>query len=347
MVIDHKLKDRVFELINSSQKIVIVPSYRIDPDAIGSALAIKHILKKIGKSSEIIYSGTNLDRLEFLPGSEDIKFQDLFTVDYAKYDLAFFLDGCDLMQFADQNIHGTEILNLPETLKIINLDHHESREKFSTIEICCPTASSTCEVVYEVFSEKVEIDKEIAECLFAAIAGDTGGFKFINTSPNTFRIAANLLETGINLPDINTYLFSTNPFKIEKLVGKMLSKATLNAKWRYAYVTISEKDWKNDGYTLEEADKATLLARDVGIRTSQEVDFVFSLRETEPGSVKGSFRSRIQGKYDFAKLANIIDANGGGHKESAGFFIRNKTLEESLKVVQNAIKLHLKEVATI
>ena len=183
--------DEILNQVKKAKNIVIVPSFRLDADCMGSALGLKGILESQGKKPTVVFSGGNAGRFNFLKGADEIIFQDLFEFDFTPFDLAIFLDGPTIGQFYDFEKHRGQELSLP--IKTISIDHHEADKDFADITFCDPKASSTCELIYKIFVNGEKISKEIATCLFVGISSDTGHFKHNNTTPECLKIAANLL----------------------------------------------------------------------------------------------------------------------------------------------------------
>ena len=328
-------------LIDKAQRIVIIPSSPVDGDAVGSSLALYLILKKLGKKPEINYSFDRFSSFKFLPGADAIKVIDLFKIDFSKYDLAIFLDGGDLSQFSDGKIHREPFI-LPTNIPVINIDHHPSNSRWAKNLVWDPSKSSVGEMIYEIFEGNVEIDKDIATNLFTAISTDTGHFRYTNTSKRVLEIAGQLLNYGVDLGNLMIRLYQTDSYKVVQFAGYLTSKIQINAKYKYSWFTVSIEEWQKDDLSLEDLKNSVGRTRDGNLRAIDGVDFVFCMSEEQPGYIGGSIRSRNPGMFDLTILAKLL--GGGGHREAAGFLIRDKTVVEAEKLVHETIKKHYKEI---
>ncbi len=328
-------------LITKAKKILITASSPIDPDAIGSGLALLLILEKMGKQAEFKYSFDRLGGFGFLPGADRIQIVDTFTINFSDYDLAIFLDGGDLVQFADSKIHREEFI-LPKETPVLNIDHHPTNSHWTPHLIWEPQASSTCEVLYKLFKGKVEFDKAIATNLYTGISADTGHFRYANTTKEVMTIAGDLLSYGVDLNNLMTQLYDTASPAVIKFSGFLTSKIEVNTKLHYSWFTVSLAQWQGAGLSLEDLKNAFNRTRDSTLRAIDGTDFTFCLSEEQPGYVGGSFRSRKAGIVDLSKLAQIL--GGGGHKEAAGFLVRDKTLPEAERLVHDTIKAHYSQI---
>lgn len=322
--------DEILKQVRKAQNIVIVPSFRLDADCMGSALSLAKILK-----ATVVYSGSNSGRYSFLPGADKIIFKDLFEYDFTPFDLTIFLDGPFLSQFYDFERHRGQELKLPSNLKTISIDHHEAGKNFTDITFSDPKASSTCELVYKIFVNGKKISKEIATCLFVGISGDTGHFKHSNTTPECLKIAANLLEAKVDISDIYAQLYNTQNYMAVQFSGHLISKIKLDKDYKYAYYTFSPEN----GFSREEMAEGSQIARDKVMLSLGGIDFCFVLKEEGNNIIKGSLRSRRQGILNLDLLAKILSPEkGGGHKESAGFTLTGMTLPEAEKYVREIIE---------
>lgn len=330
-----------FNLINKSKRVAIIPSSPVDGDAVGSSLALMLILRKLGKDPEIHYSFDRFNSLKFLPGADQIRVTDLFTIDFSKFDLAIFPDGGDLGQFYDGKVHREEFV-LPTGIPILNIDHHQTNGHWASHMVWDPTASSVGEMIYRMFADRAKFDKDIATNLFTAISTDTGHFRYTNTNKRVLEIAGELLDYGIDLGTLMISLYSTDSFATIKFSGYLTSKIKINDAFKYTWFTVSRDEWKKEGLSLEEMKEAVNRVRDGSLRSVDKTDFTFCLSEEEQGFISGSWRSRNPGILDLSKLAKIL--GGGGHKEAAGFLIRDKSMEEAEKLVHEVIKEHYRKI---
>lgn len=328
-------------LIDKARKILIIPSHPVDGDAIGSGLALYLILKKLGKEPEIKYGFDRINFLKFLPGADKIEIVDLFDINLGNYDLAIFHDGGDLVQFYDNKKHR-ESYTLPEKPPILNIDHHPTNSHWTKDLVWDPRFSSVCEMIYFIFKDKVEFDKDISTNLFTGLSTDTGHFHHSNTTKRVFEMAGHLLDYGVDVPALSVKLYQSDPYQTVTFSGYLTSQIKINLEYKYAWFSVTYDEWQKKKLTMEELKNAVTRTRDSNLRSIGGTEFTFCLTEEQPGYIAGSWRSRISGLFDLTILAKIF--NGGGHKEAAGFFIPDKTIAEAEKLVQDAIKSHYEEI---
>lgn len=328
-------------LIDKAKKILIVPSHPVDGDAIGGGLALYLILKKLGKEPKIKYSFNRINFLKFLPGADKIEIADLFDIRLDDYDLAIFHDGGDLSQFYDGKKHRENYI-LPEKPPILNIDHHPTNSHWTNNLVWDPSFSSVCEMIYFIFNGKVKFDKDIATNLFTGISTDTGHFHHSNTNKRVFEAASDLMNYGIDVASLTTELYQSEPYASITFSGYITSQIQINSKYKYAWFSVPFNKWQGEKLTMEELKIAVNRTRDNNLRSVNGTEFTFCLTEEEPGYIAGSWRSRLSGLFDLTILAKVF--NGGGHKEAAGFFIRDKSLAEAEKLVHAAIESHYEEI---
>jgi phosphoesterase RecJ-like protein len=195
------------------------------------------------------------------------------------------------------------------------LDHHASNTGFGVINLVDPQAAATSVVAEELLARlDVPLDAEIAECLYVALATDTGSFKFDMTTPRVHEMAARLLATGIRPGDISRRIFDTRPFGAVKLFGEVLGRAALDPTaagghgmvWTYATLADLERHQQRP-YVLD--------ALIDPVRTVAEADVSVVVKQIDEREWAVSLRSK--GAVDVGGVA--VALNGGGHRLAAGF----------------------------
>jgi phosphoesterase RecJ-like protein len=195
------------------------------------------------------------------------------------------------------------------------LDHHASNPGFGQVNIVDPDAAATSVVVDELLRRlDVPLDAEIAECLYVALATDTGSFRFDTTTPDVHETAARLIATGIHPGDIARRVFDTRPFGAVKLYGDVLSRAVLEPDaargnglvWTYATLDDLARHGQRP-YVLEPLIDA--------VRCAAEADVSCVVKQVAPGEWAVSMRSK--GAVDVRHVA--VTLGGGGHRLAAGF----------------------------
>lgn len=300
--------EEIFKKIKSANKIILSLHLSPDPDCTGSNLALMYALKSLGKETILVSSDKPSSRLSYLPGFSDIIIDDLASRNLKDYDLFIAVDSGALSQIS------RSIINFPDTLPIINIDHHYTNPKYGQINLVDGEIGSCGELLFNLFKEwKIDITPDIATCLFSAIAGDTGMFKHANAvTSKTFKAGEELLERGAKLDLIVLNLFQRVPFQAMKFWGFVLSKMELikAKKFQFVWCAISFEDLQK----FSDIDSSSG-ASDMFMSICEGTDIGIMITEREKGIVRGSIRSRTG--LDVGELTAIL--GGGGHKAAAGF----------------------------
>jgi len=210
---------------------------------------------------------------------------------------------------------GPLVDRLPQAKATIVLDHHASNTAFGRINLVDPSAAATSVVAEQLLDRlDVPLDAEIAECLYVALATDTGSFKFDMTTPRVHEMAARLIATGIRPGEISRRIFDTRPFGAMKLFGEVLSRARLDPTaagghgmvWTYATLEDLSRHGQRP-YVLD--------ALIDPVRTVAEADVSVVVKQLAEGEWAVSLRSK--GAVDVSAVA--VSLGGGGHKLAAGF----------------------------
>ncbi|GAA0550636.1 bifunctional oligoribonuclease/PAP phosphatase NrnA [Paractinoplanes ferrugineus] len=221
-----------------------------------------------------------------------------------------------------------ELVRLLEAPCVVVLDHHASNTRFGRVNLVDPRAAATSVVVDGLLSRLgFPLDPRIAECLYIALATDTGSFKFDMTTPEVHELAARLIATGISPGDISRRIFDSKPFGAMKLTSEVLERATLDRAaaggrgmvWTYATQDdLARHDQRP--YVLD-----TLIDP---VRSVAEADVAVVIKESPGGDWAVSLRSK--GAVDVSRLA--VSLGGGGHRLAAGFTGRGSPAEVAATV---------------
>ena len=209
---------------------------------------------------------------------------------------------------------GDLVKLLPAAPSVV-LDHHASNTRFGQVNLVDPGAAATSVVADGLLGRLgVPLDQQIAECLYVALATDTGSFKFDMTTPAVHELAARLIATGIRPGDISRRIFDTRPFEAMKLAGEVLGRAVLDPAaaggrglvWTYATLADLARHGQRP-YVLD-----TLIDP---VRSVAEADVSVVVKELAEGEWAVSLRSK--GAVDVSAVA--VALGGGGHRLAAGF----------------------------
>jgi len=300
-------------ILKSCQKILITSHTNPDGDAIGSALGLYLLLKKMVKAKiNVLIPNGFPDFLDWLPASGDIT---IFNTGKKKGELL--IEEADVLFSLDYNsykrVEAFEQLMLRSKAIKIMIDHHPEPESYFDFAFSNTFVSSTAEMVYS-FIDDIDgtslIDRDIAANLYTGIVTDTGSFSYLCNSPKTYHIVASLISTGIDGEKIHQLIYDTNSVNRIRLLGFTLSeRLKVIEEYRTAYIFLSHDDMKRFNY--REGDTEGFVNYPLSIKG---IRFTAFFRELE-NKVRISFRSK--GDFSVNEFARN-HFNGGGHKNASG-----------------------------
>lgn len=243
-----------------------------------------------------------------------------------KYDLIIVMDTPDLQQLGSIYHDNTEMFY---DIPVLNIDHHASNNRYGHVQVIDPTASSTTEILFELFKhlQKKEqfIDSDIATLLLAGIITDTGSFQNANTTPKSLEISADLLDLGADQQGIIRHIYKTKNLTTLKLWGKVLSKLQIDQTHRIVWSSISQRDLKSTQANLTEA--SNIIDELMSNAPGAEIILLFR-EEEEEGLISCSMRT-TDPNVNASKIASLF--GGGGHRQAAGFKLRGqKNFDEAI-----------------
>lgn len=309
------------DIIKNAKKILIISHVNPDGDALGSTCALyKAIYNRFKKKADMCALTYLSPVYKFLPYLELAK-QSYDTS--LVYDLVITVDVADINRICDMKVL------FDKATTTINIDHHKTNNNFGDYNYVLPEASSTGEVLYNLFSNSGwTIDKETAECLYTAILTDTGGFRFDNTSEEVLSIASNLVKLGANPAEIFSNCYENKSKNYVLFQNYCINKAVFINNDTIAYTTVYKRDFERfnakDDFTEGLAEQ---------LRAINSVDVAFVVKEIEPNKTcKVSMRSK---KYDVSEICSVF--NGGGHSRAAGCTIKSN-IETAVNKILEVIK---------
>lgn len=300
-------------LLSAPKRIVITTHHKPDADALGSSLGMSNYLKKKGHSVTVITPTDYPMFLHWMKGNDEV----IIFNDGNQAKSQEIIDGCDVIFALDFSALGRinelgEIVREAKAFKI-NIDHHLDPEDFADFQMSNTQAAATCEMCYELIEslgDRNLIDADIAECLYAGIMTDTGGFRHSNTTKNVHEVVANLIELGANNSNVAKKIYDNNSLDRLKFLGYALSeKLKVIPEYSTAYFAITEEELSK--YNSKTGDTEGLVNYALSL---QGIVFA-ALFIDRSEATKMSFRST--GEFP----ANEIAAkyfNGGGHRNAAG-----------------------------
>ena len=322
-IIDDKTIERLRSFINGAQRIVITCHKSPDGDALGSSLALCHVLRRLGKDAVVVTPDMAPKSLEFIPGIHEL-------VVFTKHELRArrVMNEAQLICCLDFNslkrIDRLAELVEPLNVRRVLIDHHLDPEDSFDLVISHPEASSTCELVFRVLMQMGLLrlmDRHAASCLYVGLLTDTGGFAFSCDNPEFYEILASILRRRIDR--ITLYNKAMNTFSADsvRLQGYAISeKMQLFPDQGAALITLSREELERFNYNR--GDTETLVNKPLAI---PEIYWSVFLRE-DTDKIKVSCRS--QGEFSVSDICARY-FNGGGHFNAAGgdFF---GTLDEAV-----------------
>jgi len=325
MAFEEKYKE-IADILAKESNIAIFSHAHPDGDSVGSQLGIYNFLKNMGKSNLLIINQDKVPyRFEYLKGSEVIL--DKTDEDLSDY-VALCLDASDLKRFGQ----SIEVF-INQCKMIINIDHHVSNAEYGKINIVDPAASSTCEMMHTLMNAFSDRDKyfdiAVAEAIYNGIATDTGRFAYTNTNGDVMRLAAELLDFGVDPQKISNNVFANDPYEYYLLLGRAMERMQLLFDGKFAIIYVDESMY-------EDIPRDTTTENFVNYaRSIRGVEIAVFLKEDELGIVRGNMRSK--GNIVVNKIAEKF--GGGGHPFAAGF-----RLEGNMENIINELKNEIEKV---
>ena len=298
-------------LLASPKDVVIFSHRNPDGDAVGSSLGLAHYLKGQGHQVQIVLPSDYPDFLAFLPQVSDILIYDdeeepaRRAIDQANL---FFILDLNSFDRIDKVSAGLEHDKRPR----IMIDHHLYPEPIADHMFSDPSASSTCEMVYDFIADLGHagwVTPDVAECLYTGIVTDTGGFKY-STSPALFRTVAKLLEAGADDYKVQDAIWNSATEKQLRILGHCLAnQMELLPEYRTGIIWLTKEDYKH--FDIQRGDTEGIVNYVLRMPGMMIAAFIHE----QPTIVKMSLRSK--GNMDVQQICKS-HFRGGGHKNAAG-----------------------------
>jgi bifunctional oligoribonuclease and PAP phosphatase NrnA len=317
---------RFTELIRSHQRFLLTSHVRPDCDALGSELGMAHVLEAIGKDVRIVNGQATPPNIAFIDPDKRIGVinETVRPEELADREVLLVLDTSAWAQLGPMG----EVLKATKAKKLV-LDHHVSSDDLGAEAFKNVQAEATGRLVMEAAEQLgVKLTEKMATPLYAAIATDTGWYRFASASSDTYRLAAKLIDAGAKPAAIYNSLYEQDTLGRMKLRGVILSRIVAELGGRLAHTHVFLDDFQDTGSVPSDTEDAiNMLLAIAG--TQFAVIFV----ELPNQSFKVSFRSRCA--VECSKLAE--QWGGGGHKAAAGATISG-TFEDVQSRVLDAVR---------
>src|SRR5512132_3091435 len=265
---------QVVELIESKRRFAITSHIRPDGDSLGSSLGLFWLLRALDKDVEVIMRDPAPHSYQKLPGADAIRVTP--SVD-RPYDAVFVIECSD--------IDRPGLIDLEKQL-VVNIDHHSTTELFGTINWIDSTASAVGEMIYNLCKATgVRVTREIAECVYTALITDTGSFHYSNTTERTFKIASELVRTGVKPAKSAEAIFGSYQWPKIELLSQVLGTAKRDESGHVAWMCQTLAMQEQTHAADEDADGFVNYPLTVG-----EVEAVVLLKECAPEVYRTSLR---------------------------------------------------------
>ncbi len=304
---------------------VIVAHENPDPDSLGSMVALYLGLTSLGKRATMVCGdkipyGFPWSSLHAIRPPEDVEsFQNLVVLD------------------CHPDRTGTAKPLTERASVIFNIDHHVGNPGGMAYHYIDTSEAATASMIYKVLTElNVSLDTAMAEALYAGIVGDTGGFRYGNTTPEVLSLGAELVRLGAEPDTTSRLIFETKSWEFVSLLGRALNNMERTSDGSVVWMTVDYHAFVECAVDPQEGDQFIQYARMV---SGVKVAVLF--RETSPGTIRLGFRSH---SLDVGSLARQF--GGGGHRLASGATVEGSMVQLVPQVIRAAEQLIHNEGST-
>ena len=311
--------DEILKEIKNAEKTVILTHESPDGDAVGSSLAMKFMLKELGKEADVIIPEYSR-MFQFLPSASEIKVDS----EIQKYDLAISVDCANLKRMAKNEY-------FEQAKKNIVIDHHGSNNMYGDLNYVNPVSPACCEILAGMADYfGIKITKEIGTCIMTGIITDTGGFRHLGITPDTFEYTAELIRLGVDIPDIYKRTLRTKTKANFELTKRVIDRMELLEDGKVSFTYITSQDELEVGAEPGDHEGLVDIGKDIeGVKVS-----VFIRQKDEEEAYKVSLRSE--------EGINVSDIcfvfGGGGHSRAAGALVKGNVEQVKEKLMKEIKK---------
>ena len=306
-------------MIRDARTIAVCSHVNPDGDTLGCAAAMRLALIRLGKNVSLFCDGKVPDQLSFLPGIEEIRVP---GDDEGPFDLMLSVDVSDPKRLGK----CSELI--AKSGRTAQIDHHPTNPLFMEENWVDGSAPAACLLIREMIkSLEVELDPDLAVCLYTGVSTDTGNFAFAATNADCFNLMSELMAQNLPIARLNRILFRERAMSQVLLLGKALNSLQYFENGKIAVMKLTRDDFRACGALAEHADTLVNFGLDtVGTRMAllaREDDnqaIKFSLRAKEPDCINDIAQS----------------FGGGGHPQAAGITMRG-SLNETVRQVLDAM----------
>ncbi len=329
-----KLLADIRQQLKNARRVLVVSHIRPDGDAVGSLLGMGLSLQAAGKEVQMVLTDGVPGTFRFLTGSDKI-----VKRAEGSFDFSIVVDCSDLLRTGDslnsiageehQTDYDVNICEEHHTRPDLNIDHHVTNLKFAKYNLVEPDAVATSELLaLRMPAMGLPLTAPVVDALMTGLITDTIGFRTNNMTARALRVAAELVDSGANLPELYQRSLSQHTYAEIRYWGCGL--VNLQREGALVWSTMTVADRQSVGYAgRDDADLINLLVS----LSDAEVALIFV--EQNDGSVKVSWRS--QNQKDVSSVA--LSFGGGGHRAASGAEIKGSLAEVQARVLEATRKL--------
>lgn len=304
-------RDRVLGELRSAQRLIVVAHEHPDGDALGSLIGMQGALSALGKDCLMFIDSSEL------PLPQEYRFLSLSGLVSSPPDdlderTIVFLDCGNLER------NPAEALQRPG-MHILNIDHHHDNTHFGTVNLVVPDASCTAEIVWDLMHGLgVAPTQEIAEALYVGLITDTGRFMYENTGPRAHRMAAELIEAGVDVHEIYRRVYEGVPYGKLALLARGLAKVERYDAGRLTVTELDAADFAESG--AEESYSEGVIDHLRAVQGTAVAALVRDRIGDTDGNGKPLRKVSLRASDERVDVSAIARAKGGGgHRQAAGF----------------------------
>jgi phosphoesterase RecJ-like protein len=311
MPVDEKALSLAKERFATAERVLLVTHIRPDGDAVGSLIGMGLALQQSGRQVQMVIEDGVPSEFRFLEGSPQV-----VRKPEGSFDLVGLVDCSDLERA------GKSLKDWPEP--DVNIDHHYTNRDYAKVNLVDSQAVATAEIVADLLPVLgLKLTKPVAAALLTGLVTDTIGFRTSNVTPKAMRLAAELMETGVDLSELYRRLLINRSLEAVRLWGAGLTK--VERQDRLVWTTLTRLDREAVHYPgRDDADLINILA------AIEDVDISIIFVEQSNGSVKVSWRA--QPGFDVSQVA--LSFGGGGHAAASGAEISGSLAEVQAAVLE-------------
>jgi bifunctional oligoribonuclease and PAP phosphatase NrnA len=301
-------QEEVVAELRSSEKLLLTTHENPDGDALGSLLAMHWMLEQLGKDSLMFMSPDEFPlpweyrawTFERLVGSppEDVAERTIVFLDCGNIDRM----PVDFLQ--------------ADGLHILNIDHHHDNTRFGTVNLVVPEASCTAEIVWQIGKQLgADVTPRIADALYTGLVTDTGKFMYENTTPEAHRMAAELIEAGVDPHEVYRRLYEDLPFRRLLLLERALGSVERYDGGSITMAHLVKADYEETG--AQENDSEGVVDHMRAVEGTAVAVLVRELLSDDRNGMRKVSLRATDGSIDVSRIAR--EFGGGGHPQAAGF----------------------------